>query len=261
MGITWGFSLLLALGTASGVAVYGVFAPRSSLFGRVVYRGPRSLPARVALTFDDGPSADLTPKLLDQLAELQVQAAFFVIGRNAERHPELVRRMDAEGHLIAGHSYDHSAWGMFYRHRYWRAQLTRTEQTLAAITGKRPALFRPPMGLKHPALLRVLQERGLTLVTWSRRALDGVPTSSESILQRLAPRARPGDILALHDGHRLSPAVGNDATLRALPPLVAALRNRGLQPVRLDELIGVAPYLSGPVRRPETSNWPARQSA
>ncbi len=231
----------LAAGVLGGIAAYGLVAPRSRLWAPVVYRGPVAGPPRIALTFDDGPSAS-TSHVLDALAEMDVRAAFFVIGANAARSPELIERMHAEGHLIGNHSYDHAPFGTLHATKYWRRQLRRTDDLIERIIGKRPALFRPPMGLKTGHLGTAARREGHTVVTWSRRAFDGIPTTSERIVSRLAPVAGAGDIVLLHDGCGRKSVRRPVGAVAALRPLITGLRQRGLEPVRLDRLIGVAPY-------------------
>ncbi|NUN47596.1 MAG: polysaccharide deacetylase family protein [Candidatus Brocadiae bacterium] len=234
--------LSLCVGAAAaGAAVLGAFVrgvvhPRSSLLGRVRWHGDRSAP-RVALTFDDGPHPDATPAILDVLAEHEVRAAFFVIGRHAERWPHLVRRMADEGHLIGNHSFDHHHWGMLGSARYWRDQIERTQSLVETHAGIRPAYFRPPMGLKSPSLTRAVRDCGLEQVTFSVRGFDGFRTTSERVLERMVPVAAPGDILTLHDGR--DPWVDRPrlAARDAVAPLIRRLRERGLEPVRLDELL------------------------
>lgn len=226
----------------AGVLSYGAFHPRSRLFAPVIYRGTTDDPPRVALTFDDGPDPEGTPAILDLLAEHGAKACFFVIGRHAERWAGLVKRIDDEGHLIGNHSHEHSHFGMFRRGSYWRHELHRAEEAIAAATGRRPAFFRPPMGFKHMHIARAAREQGLRIVTWTRRGLDGRRTTAERILRRLAGRAQAGDILGLHDGREAGSRRPSRATVEAVGPLIEALRARGLGPCRLDELIGQAPY-------------------
>lgn len=218
---------------------YGLFAPRSRLFGDVVWRAPGTPGAFVALTFDDGPMPGVTERILDDLGAAGAKACFFVIGRHARAHPGLIRRIAGEGHLIGNHTFDHDRTGLFRGSAYWLDQLVRTDDAVAQMTGAAPRLFRPPMGFKSPPLAHAARRLGHTMVSWSRRGFDGVGASPERIA-RLAGSARPGDIVLLHDGR--DPASRRDAsvTARALPAVLARLRERGLNPVRLDDLLRVA---------------------
>ena len=226
---------------AAGVA-YGTFAPTSRFWGPNICRGAAGHPPRIALTFDDGPTPGFTDAIIDTLDELKAPATFFVIGANASRHAELVGRAHAAGHLIGNHSTDHAHYGIMRAGRYWREQIRHTDELVEQITGLRPALFRPPMGMKTWHVARASARTGHTLVTWTRRAWDGVPTTSQKILQRLVPRTQAGDILMLHDG--IEPHSGHSptATVAALGSLIRGLRGRGLQIVHLSELIGVPAY-------------------
>ena len=232
----------LGLAGVAGLFSYGAFHPRSRLFAPVVYRGKTTDPPSVALTFDDGPDDRATPAILDELAARDVKATFFVIGRHVERCPDLIRRIDAEGHLIGNHSYDHSHYGMFRWRRYWCDQLLRTEQAIEQIIGRRTAFFRPPMGFKQHHIARAARDGRYALITWSRRAMDGRKTSERRIIERLTMNVRPGDILVMHDGvdpwMRRSPRMA----VKAIGPLLETLGERGLGCCRLDELIETPGY-------------------
>lgn len=230
----------------AGAVTHATFVPRSKLFGPVISHGSSDGPARVALTFDDGPTAGATDRVLNTLGELGVKAAFFVVGRNVEREPRLTERIAAEGHLIGNHTYDHFRMGMFGLARFWREQIGRTDAAIERATGLRPALFRPPVGHKTPFIMAAAARGGHAVVTWNRRALDGITTTPERIVDRVAPHGRAGDIILLHDGvdphSRRDPA----ASVAAVRPLIVALRGRGLDPVRLDVLTGLRPYQDAP---------------
>jgi peptidoglycan/xylan/chitin deacetylase (PgdA/CDA1 family) len=222
---------------------YGLFNPASRLWGPVVSRGPREGDGRVALTFDDGPWPGTTDVILDALAALNVRAAFFVIGVHVQRWPDLVRRMHDEGHVVGNHTFDHSHTGLFGRDRYWRHEIRRADDAIEKVIGRRPALFRPPMGYKHWHVMNMAADTGHAVVTWSRRAWDLKTTKPTTILERLVEPSRGGDILLLHDGNdpRLKP-FDRAGTREAVRPLVEGLRRRGLEPARLDELLAIPAY-------------------
>lgn len=235
MSVPWG-QVALHGSTAGviGALAWGTFVPQSGMWGALVWRGRINGPPSVALTFDDGPHPVSTPRVLDELAATNTKAAFFLIGSLAARHPQLVRRIHADGHLVGNHTYDHPALGLFRGPVYWNRQVDRTDQTIADLTGVRPALFRPPVGIK--TLFSARAARHHTVVTWSRRAFDGVVTTPQRIVERLG-RSVAGDILLLHDGVSPQSRRDPDATVRAVRPLIQRLRDRQLAPVRLDELI------------------------
>ena len=228
---------------AAGLAglTYATVAPTCQFWGPVISRG-KSGSNRFALTFDDGPTPGTTDRVLDALAAAQTKATFFVVGANADAHPDLLRRIRDEGHLIANHTFRHSHYGVMRTFPYWFREIGQTEDVIKMQTRLRTALFRPPMGVKTWHSARAARELGHNVVTWSRRAMDGLPTTSKRILDRLGG-ATDGEILLLHDGvepnayHR-----DRSATIEAIVPLIERLRSRGLSPVRLDELLGINGY-------------------
>lgn len=232
-----GAAALSAAGTV--LLARAVLSPRSSLFGPVISRSPNDHTNAVALTFDDGPWPGQTEAILDTLTHHGIRAAFFVIGRYAERHPMLVARMHAEGHLIGNHTFDHSRLGMFHGLGYWVDQIRRTADVVHGITGCSPALFRPPMGFKSPLVMRAARACGTRVVTWTRRAFDGVPVAPETIVARLG-RARAGEILLLHDGRDPASDRPLGATAAALPAVIERVRARGLDVLSLDSLLAPA---------------------
>ena len=236
----------LALSTIPAAAVvggltYATAAPASTFWGENISRAGRGAPG-VALTFDDGPTPGPTDRVLDALAAANVRAAFFVIGANVEQHPDLLRRIHADGHLVGNHSFSHSHYTVFRRWPYWEREIRRTDDAVHKVLGVRPLLFRPPMGVKtwHTSIAR--RRTGHTMVTWSRRAVDGLPTTAEKILRRFAGTTA-GEILLLHDGvEPHAPSSDRTATIAAVPRLIENLGAAGLPPVRLDELLKVEPY-------------------
>ncbi len=231
----------------AGAAAFGALAwvcasPTNQFWGTVHARANVASPGVYALSFDDGPTRESTTAILDTLAELGVRATFFVIGVNARRCPDLLVRMDAEGHLVANHSLDHTHWSMFRGNRYWDRQLREADRIIQGAIGKRPALFRPPMGVKTCFVMGAARRNGHAVIAWSRRGIDGVTTTAPRILERLVPRTQGGDVVALHDGiephSRRSPA----ATIAALKPLILQLRKRGLRPAPLHELLNLPAY-------------------
>jgi peptidoglycan/xylan/chitin deacetylase (PgdA/CDA1 family) len=229
-------------GVAFGGLAWASVAPTNRLWGPIHFRGPASGPARYALTFDDGPTAESTRAILDTLGELQVKATFFVIGANARKNPDLLRRMHSEGHIVGNHSLNHHHLSMFRGSRYWQNELTETDSIIQEVIGVRPAMFRPPMGVKFFYMMNAARSRGQAVITWSRRGVDGISTTSDRILQRLVPYTRAGDVLLLHDG--LEPQSRRDPspTVAAVRPLIVGLRNRGLEPVPLDSFLQLPAY-------------------
>ncbi len=234
-----------ALGVGAAAVAHGIFAPRSRLFCPVISWGDRGGRPRIALTFDDGPWPGATEGVLDELGQAGVWAAFFVIGAHARRWPDLVRRIDAEGHIVCNHSDEHSHWGARRHKRYWRLELDRASDAIEDAIGKRPLLFRPPLGYKNWLMAAAARERGIETVTWSNRGMDGVLRAPERIASRVLRNARAGQIVVLHDG--VDPRRSRDpsVTVAAIGPILAGLTERGLACERLDRLIGLPAYAAG----------------
>lgn len=230
----------LTAGLSCAFASYVTFVPSCAFWGPVYHRGPDKT-NQIALTFDDGPHPVGTARILDVLAKQNAKAAFFVVGREAARYPQLLRRIHDEGHLIGNHSFNHRGWSFLRGSHFWRAEIDRTDEVIKQAIGLRPRIFRPPLGMKTWHSMHAARRRHMT-VTWSRRALDGISTTPDRILHRLLPKARGGDILLLHDG--VSPQSRRDpsATVDALRPLIEGLRHRGLEPARLDAMLGMEAY-------------------
>jgi peptidoglycan/xylan/chitin deacetylase (PgdA/CDA1 family) len=197
--------------------------------GRFVPDGPPVPDDAVALTFDDGPSQYTRP-LLSLLAELHVPATFFVVGTQVEEHPELVQLEVGAGMAVGNHSWDHPWRTPFAElpRATIRAEIGRNEAILDRL-GTRTVLFRPPGGTVSPVVLAAAAAHGLRIVLWSVDARDwAAGATAETIERRVLGSVGPGSIVLMHDGG------GNrEATLEALPAIVAGIRARGLRLVSL----------------------------
>jgi peptidoglycan-N-acetylglucosamine deacetylase len=216
--------LLVALisGATTLFVVYLLFHPRNQWL--VPNRSRVDGAGCVALTFDDGPDPVDTPKLLDLLKEKGVKATFFVIGKRADQHPEIVRRAWEEGHLIANHTWSHYPLFCFLTPRRLRVEIERGTESVRRSCGFRPRFFRSPVGLRHPLLAPYLKDAGLEYVSWTIRTRDTL-TPNSSVLARRILKAASGDIILLHD-HLPG---GTAAMLEVLPRVIDELRERGFQ--------------------------------
>lgn len=193
----------------------------TALLPRHVYlsRGPRRSRA-VCLTFDDGPHPELTPRLLDLLAELEVPATFFVIGREAEKYPDVVRRIVAEGHAVGNHSYSHPRRETLTT-QTMAEEIRLGSEALARIVGTPPTLFRPPRGQVTTRDLWRLWRGGITTVLWNVDPKDYNKKSADAVRDCFRGRAfQSGDLVLFHDIH--------PHAIEVLPELVASVRSRGL---------------------------------
>ncbi|MBB3176226.1 polysaccharide deacetylase family protein [Variovorax sp. Sphag1AA] len=211
--------------------------PRSSLLGPNVTRLPASAVARreIAITIDDGPDPDVTPKVLDLLDAHGQRATFFCIAERVLEHPALAREIIARGHSIQNHTARHRHNFSFLGPRGFAREISRAQQVLEEVTGERPSCFRAPAGLRNPFLAPVLHRMGLSLISWTRRGFDTREGNPATVLSRLTDGLAAGDILLLHDGHAARTALGQPVILEALPKLLARVQADGLRAVTLPE--------------------------
>ena len=199
---------------------------RGRLSGRVVpvaFRAAAGAPLPVALTFDDGPWPHTTEQVLAVLAQRRAPATFFVVGRQVQRYPELVRRELAAGMTIGTHSYSHPQPFDRLAARRIRQEITRGRRTLEPL-GVRPVGFRPPGGAASATVVTAAERLGCRTVLWTVDPGDWQPgVAADQLVQRVLAAARPGAIVLLHDG-------GGDrsATVAALPAIIDGLRRLGL---------------------------------
>lgn len=151
-----------------------------------------------AITYDDGPHPEHTPRILDLLAERQAVATFFVLAEPATAHPDIVRRIVAEGHELALHGWDHRALTSMSDDEAL-ASIARSRAVVEDIAGERITLYRPPYGSHTLRHARAVRRRGLELTLWSGDATDWVDDAAESVAERAIARVFPGTILLLHD--------------------------------------------------------------
>ena len=196
---------------------------------------------RVVLTFDDGPDPEWTPKILDILKAYRVKATFFILGREAEDHAELVRRIAEEGHEIGNHSFLHPNLAEVSDARI-RLELNATQRLIESLTGHSTTLFRPPYDadsspsdLAELEPIRVAQSLGYLTVLENIDPCDWQRPGVDNILQRIKDQRPRGTIILLHDGG------GNRAqTVAALPRLLDYLKERGDQVVSVADLLGLS---------------------
>lgn len=187
-----------------------------------VWRGPRD-GRRVALTFDDGPDPIWTPRVLDLLATAGARATFFVVGERAARAPDVVKRMAAEGHEVASHSWSHrNLW--FCGPAATREQVHRAHETIAGLTGTPPRHFRPPWGMVNAAMFAAVRAAGERCVFWSIQPEGQRPAPADQQVSYVLRRAHAGAIVDLHDAEGTPRAP--ERLVDALPRMIDGVRAR-----------------------------------
>lgn len=234
----WPWALGAVVANHAALSAAGLW-PRSALLGPNIRQLPAAAAARgeVAITIDDGPDPEVTPVVLDLLAEHGGQATFFCIADKARQHPALTRRIVAAGHSVQNHSLRHRHNFSLLGPRGFEREIGTAQDVLADVTGIRPHCFRAPAGLRNPLLDPVLHRLGLHLVSWSRRGYDTRQNDPAAVLARLQQGLAGGSILLLHDGHAQRSASGRAVLLDVLPPLLHHLRQQGLQSVTLADAL------------------------
>ena len=185
----------------------------------------------VALTFDDGPQPGTTDRILDVLAELDIRATFFCVGRNARRHPQLVRRIRAEGHAVGSHSMTHPhPRGTALREL--EREYAQGRRAVADALGADTRLFRPPHGHLGPASSVLVRRLAVTTWLWTVDPQDWRPGATVDGIVSVAARAASGDVVLLHDWveqPEAPEALDRSATVAALPAIARAVRDQGLR--------------------------------
>ena len=225
--------LMVTAGILAGVVLaFGLWfcwacvLPTSTFFRPALIRGPEE-GNRVCLTFDDGPAPPFTERILEILREHHVPATFFLCGKNVERHPEMTRRMVAEGHTLGNHTYSHPY--LYFKSRARIAEeIDRAQEVIEKVAGCRPQVFRPPYGARWFGLLPALLERRMHLVLWSALGYDWKRTAPE-IVKAVLRGLKPGAVILLHDGRETRPTgeIDRSPTVEALPAIIEGARQKG----------------------------------
>ena len=218
----------------SWVVFYGVYFIQSGFFMKTLFRGAGTERV-IALSFDDGPSPDYTPRVLDILKAEGVRAAFFCIGKNISGNEALLLRIAAEGHIIGNHSFTHATWFDLFPVARMADELERTDRAIEAVTGRRPRLFRPPYGVINPNVRDAVRRCGHLVSGWSLRSYDTMIDDNHKLMRRLMRLLHPGAVVLLHDHGK--------QTLDVLPDFIRAARAQGYRFEPLDQLLNVAPYV------------------
>jgi peptidoglycan/xylan/chitin deacetylase (PgdA/CDA1 family) len=185
----------------------------------------------IAMTFDDGPSAENTPRLLEMLKQRNIKATFFLIGQNVAANPDLVRRILADGHEIGNHSWTHPQLSKLSDDRV-TMEITKTQDAIKDASGFTPSLLRPPYGAITPRQREWVEDRfGLNVILWSVDPFDWKRPGASVITQRILSQVRPGAIILSHDIHK--------QTVDAMPATLDGLIAKGYKFATVSQLIAM----------------------
>lgn len=229
----WPWSLGALVGDHALVTLTGLW-PRSHGLGPNLTHLDRLQPV-VAITIDDGPDPEVTPRVLDALDAARLKATFFCIGEQVRQHPAIARAIVQRGHALGNHSQHHRHHFSVMGPGAIRREIAQAQDTIAQATGILPRWFRAPAGLRNVFLDPVLHGLGLQLASWTRRGFDTRNGETAVVLNRLTHQLRAGDILLLHDRHSALTAMGQPVVLEVLPRLSERLAALGLGSVTLPD--------------------------
>lgn len=204
-----------------------------------IYRRGSPSTNYVALTFDDGPSPEYTPLILDILKEKDVTATFFLVGSHVEKYPDIAKRIVKEGHEVGNHTYHHVNIPTL-KYNDLHREILLTNKVIHQITGESPSYLRPPRGMYDARYRRLAHLLGQDIVLWTISGQDWKSTvSARAIVSRIVNKSSGGEIILLHDSGALIRSEGGNhkALVEALPQIIDGLREKGLEIVPLKILL------------------------
>lgn len=219
------------------ILIWASFSPKISIYSRSKLTTTDKI---IALSFDDGPDPNYTKAVLGILDSSNIKASFFVVGKNVQAYPKIVKAIDSAGHLIGNHSYYHN-----YNMAGWPKKCLKDIDTTSAavndLVAKYPMLYRPPYGLRTPWGARAIKNAGYSIITWNNMTHDYLGLPADKIMANIVKHSSPGGVIVLHDGHEGFAKPETDV-LKALPGIIKQLSSQGYKFVRVDELFDLPAY-------------------
>lgn len=234
-GPWWGYALVFWLGVT--VAYFGTTQIGSHFYMPTYYKGKAGSKKQLALTFDDGIlDPEQTKTLLDILAQYQVSATFFCIGKNLQTPAQqaVVQQVHQAGHLVGNHSFSHANLFDFYGSARVIQEVEQTDVLIEQLIGEKPLFFRPPYGITTPNIAKALDQLPHQTIGWSLRSLDTVIKKDTLLLERLKKQLHAGAVILFHDHVKSLPQV--------LPLFLDYILKEGYTVVGLDELLDLPAY-------------------
>ena len=235
----WIFSFSFLWFVLIGVIWFSLTALGSGIIGwnyhiKALNSNPFILKNQVAITFDDGPNPEFTPKVLELLKKYQASATFFCIGKQIESHPEIFKNIIDEGHTVGNHTYSHNNMFGFFSTEKVISELEQTNNIVLEKSGLNLNLYRPAFGVTNPRIKKALNITKLQAIGWNKRSLDTTKLSKETVLNRVIKNLKKGDVILLHDS--------SEKTIWVLEQLLLILQKQNLQAVTVDCLFNIEPY-------------------
>jgi peptidoglycan/xylan/chitin deacetylase (PgdA/CDA1 family) len=240
-------ALLLILPRVASAQNTAAPPPSASVTEKITFTDVNVDGPYIAMTFDDGPHATNTAKLLEMAAKRHIKLTFFVLGECVQQNPTVLQREVAEGHEIGNHSWSHPNLAKLSDEAV-RSQLQRTEDIIVKTAGVKPKLMRPPYGeLTKRQRVWVHHVFGYKVILWDVDPLDWKRPGPDVVARRIIAGARPGSIILSHDIH--------PPTIEAMPQVFDALLAKGFKFVTVSELLA----MNKGGERPEAVNSPEGQ--
>jgi len=189
----------------------------------------------VAITFDDGPNPNFTPKVLELLEKYHAKATFFCIGKHVESHPDIFKTIIEQGHTVGNHTYSHTNTFGFLGTEKVISELQKTNNIVKNISGLHLNLYRPAFGVTNPRIKQAVKKLNLITIGWNKRSLDTTKLNEKQILKRITTNLKKGDVILLHDT--------SEKTIRVLERLLLFLQEKNLQSVTVNDLFNVKAYV------------------
>ncbi|MCK0145104.1 polysaccharide deacetylase family protein [Arenibacter sp. F26102] len=231
--ISW-WIYLLTVAIWATFTIIGSFHIRWNYHLPALHLNKESQKNWVAITFDDGPHPDFTPKILKLLEKYNAKASFFCVGQRVGLYGGIAKDIIESGHTIGNHTYTHSNKFGFFGTQKVILELQKTNTTIKEVTGLDPKLFRPAFGVTNPNINRAIKKTELQTIGWSIRSLDTTKRSKKAILERITSNLKKGDIILLHDS--------SEKTVEVLEQLLLFLQHNKMQSVSVDQLLDIEAY-------------------
>ena len=220
------------------IFIYGVKNIRLQFFGRV-YNSVQTQTNKIALTFDDGPDPHLTDDILRILEKHSITATFFVIGTKAKKYGSLVKKCYEAGHTVACHDLEHSFFSNFRITKFLVSDIRKSQEIIENIIGKKPLLYRPPVGLMNPHTPKALRYLNMKCIGWSSSVRDAGNRRLKKILQ-INRLAKGGEVILLHDV--LPNSEYKKLILEQLDELCVSINCKKLESVTVDKMFSIRAY-------------------
>ena len=217
-----------------GIVVWGSSQINSNYHIKTICKAAQNNKNEIAITFDDGPDAAVTPIVLDILKKHNLRATFFCIGKKIDGNENILQRIFTEGHIVANHSYSHSYFIDFFGTKKIKEEIVSTNSDIEKIINKKIQFFRPPYGVTTPNIAKAVESLQLKTIGWDVRSMDAVEKNEDKIVARVTSQLKSGSIILFHDT--------NARIASVLEQTIEHCNKNGFIIVPLDKLLNTNPY-------------------